>query len=107
MIDMRISESESVGRLGQGVNQSARDEPVRRVRGSRARAPRLMPAHLPRCGGLVCSRETEMAAVKHIAPTRIGGGDIEFAQGVRAGSWLFFTGHMASDLEHGMAASVA
>jgi enamine deaminase RidA (YjgF/YER057c/UK114 family) len=48
-----------------------------------------------------------MADVKHIAPTRIGGTDIEYAQGVRAGPWLFFTGHMATDFERGLAASVA
>jgi enamine deaminase RidA (YjgF/YER057c/UK114 family) len=47
-----------------------------------------------------------MALVKYIAPTRIGGGDIEYAQGVRAGSWLFFTGHMATDFERGLAAPV-
>jgi enamine deaminase RidA (YjgF/YER057c/UK114 family) len=47
-----------------------------------------------------------MVAVKHIAPTRIGGGDIEYAQGVRAGQWLFFTGHMATDLERGLAAPI-
>jgi enamine deaminase RidA (YjgF/YER057c/UK114 family) len=47
-----------------------------------------------------------MVDVKYIAPTRIGGTDIEYAQGVRAGSWLFFTGHMASDFEHGLAAEV-
>jgi enamine deaminase RidA (YjgF/YER057c/UK114 family) len=48
-----------------------------------------------------------MVDVKCIAPTRIGGTDIEYAQGVRAGPWLFFTGHMASDFEHGLAAPVA
>jgi enamine deaminase RidA (YjgF/YER057c/UK114 family) len=48
-----------------------------------------------------------MADVKHIAPARIGGTDIVYAQGVRAGSWLFFTGHTASDFEHGLAAEVA
>jgi enamine deaminase RidA (YjgF/YER057c/UK114 family) len=48
-----------------------------------------------------------MVDVKYIAPVRIGGTDIEYAQGVRAGSWLFFTGHMASDFEHGLAAEVA
>jgi enamine deaminase RidA (YjgF/YER057c/UK114 family) len=48
-----------------------------------------------------------VADVKCIAPTRIGGTDIEYAQGMRAGSWLFFTGHMASDFEHGLAAQVA
>jgi enamine deaminase RidA (YjgF/YER057c/UK114 family) len=47
-----------------------------------------------------------MPDVIHIAPTRIGGTDIQYAQGVRAGSWLFFTGHMATDFEHGLAASV-
>ena len=48
-----------------------------------------------------------MVDVKYIAPIRIGGTDIEYAQGARAGSWLFFTGHMASDFEHGLAAEVA
>ena len=48
-----------------------------------------------------------VAKVKCIAPTRIGGTDIEYAQGVRAGPWLFFTGHMAIDFEHGLAAQVA
>jgi enamine deaminase RidA (YjgF/YER057c/UK114 family) len=48
-----------------------------------------------------------MADVKCIAPTRIGGTEITYAQGMRAGSWLFFTGHMASDFQHGLAASVA
>ncbi len=48
-----------------------------------------------------------MSDVKHIAPVRIGGTDITYAQGVRAGNWLFFTGHMATDFEHGVAASVA
>jgi enamine deaminase RidA (YjgF/YER057c/UK114 family) len=48
-----------------------------------------------------------MVDVKHIAPIRIGGTDICYAQGVRAGAWLFFTGHMATDFEHGLAPSVA
>ena len=48
-----------------------------------------------------------MAEVKHIAPTRIGGTDITYAQGMRAGAWLFFTGHMATDFEHGLAPPVA
>jgi enamine deaminase RidA (YjgF/YER057c/UK114 family) len=48
-----------------------------------------------------------MADVKPIAPVRIGGTDIHYAQGMRAGPWLFFTGHMATDFEHGLAASVA
>ena len=48
-----------------------------------------------------------MADVKCIAPTRIGGTEITYAQGMRAGSWLFFTGHMASDFEHGLAPAVA
>src|SRR5262245_66600845 len=53
------------------------------------------------------AQEMAVAEVKCIAPTRIGGTDIEYAQGVRAGPWLFFTGHMAIDFEHGLAAQVA
>ena len=43
---------------------------------------------------------------KYIAPVRIGQTDIMYAQGVRAGSWLFFTGHEATDFENGIAAPV-
>jgi enamine deaminase RidA (YjgF/YER057c/UK114 family) len=48
-----------------------------------------------------------MVDVKHIAPTHIGGTDICYAQGVQAGAWLFFTGHMATDFEVGLEPSVA
>jgi len=48
-----------------------------------------------------------MADVKAIAPIRVGETDIVFAQGVRAGNWLFFTGHEAVDYQHGAVASVA
>ncbi|HVY59563.1 MAG TPA: RidA family protein [Xanthobacteraceae bacterium] len=48
-----------------------------------------------------------MADVKPIAPVRIGQTDIHYAPGIRAGSWLFFTGHTASDFEHGIAAAVS
>jgi enamine deaminase RidA (YjgF/YER057c/UK114 family) len=47
-----------------------------------------------------------MPDVKPLAPTRIGNTDIEYAQGVRAGPWLFFTGHTASDFANGLAESV-
>lgn len=48
-----------------------------------------------------------MAGVKPLSPVRIGGTDIEYAQGIRAGSWLFLTGHEASDFQNGIAAEVA
>jgi enamine deaminase RidA (YjgF/YER057c/UK114 family) len=48
-----------------------------------------------------------MSDVKPIAPVCIGGTDIMYAQGMRAGSWLFFTGHEATDFENGIAAPVA
>ena len=48
-----------------------------------------------------------MADAKPIAPIRIGGTDIHYAQGMRAGPWLFFTGHEASDFERGIATVVA
>jgi enamine deaminase RidA (YjgF/YER057c/UK114 family) len=64
-------------------------------------------AKLRRGSKVLSIGERVMAGVKCIAPTRIGGTDIEYAQGMRAGAWLFFTGHMASDFEHGLAAPVA
>jgi len=47
-----------------------------------------------------------MSDVKPIAPVRIGGTDIVYAQGMRAGPWLFFTGHEATDFETGIATMV-
>ncbi len=47
-----------------------------------------------------------MPDVKPIAPVRIGHTDIMYAQGMRAGSWLFFTGHEATDFENGIATNV-
>jgi enamine deaminase RidA (YjgF/YER057c/UK114 family) len=37
-----------------------------------------------------------------ISPTRLGGSGVLYGQGVKAGSWLFFTGHEANDFEHGL-----
>jgi enamine deaminase RidA (YjgF/YER057c/UK114 family) len=48
-----------------------------------------------------------MSDVKPLAPIRIGESDIVYAQGIRAGNWLFFTGHEATDHEHDVAAPVA
>jgi enamine deaminase RidA (YjgF/YER057c/UK114 family) len=48
-----------------------------------------------------------MSDLRPIAPVRIGKTDIVYAQGIRAGSWLFFTGHEATDFETGIAALVA
>ena len=47
-----------------------------------------------------------MSDVRPIAPVRIGETGILYAQGMQAGSWLFFTGHEASDFETGIARSV-
>jgi enamine deaminase RidA (YjgF/YER057c/UK114 family) len=47
-----------------------------------------------------------MSDVKPIAPTRIADGDIVYAQGIRAGNWLFFTGHEATDYAGGIAKAV-
>lgn len=47
-----------------------------------------------------------MSDVKPIGPTRIAGGDIVYAQGIRAGNWLFFTGHEATDFTGGIPSAV-
>src|ERR671935_44614 len=42
-------------------------------------------------------RGLRMADAKPIAPIRIGGTEIHYAQGMRAGPWLFFTGQMPNN----------
>jgi len=48
-----------------------------------------------------------MSDVKPLGVVRVGDTDILYAQGVRAGPWLFFTGHEATDFETGIAPAVA
>ncbi len=43
-----------------------------------------------------------MSDVTPIAPVQIDNTDIVYAQGMRAGSWLFFTGHEATDFRTGV-----
>src|ERR1700726_1106371 len=48
-----------------------------------------------------------MTSLKYLERTRLTGTGFELAQGVRAGAWLFFTGHEATDFQNGLAPSVA
>jgi enamine deaminase RidA (YjgF/YER057c/UK114 family) len=48
-----------------------------------------------------------MSDVKPLGPVKIGDTDITYAPGMRAGPWLFFTGHEATDFESGIAPEVA
>lgn len=48
-----------------------------------------------------------MTHVKAIAPVQISGTDFQFATGMRAGNWLFFTGHEATDYQSGIVPQVA
>jgi enamine deaminase RidA (YjgF/YER057c/UK114 family) len=45
-------------------------------------------------------------AVEPLLPVELGAGKIRFAQGVKAGRWVFATGVMAQDFQSGMAADV-
>ena len=46
------------------------------------------------------------SAVEPILPVLLGKGGVRYAQGMRAGRWVFATGHMGQDFENGMAPEV-
>ncbi|MCC7107438.1 MAG: hypothetical protein IT307_20055 [Chloroflexi bacterium] len=48
-----------------------------------------------------------MSRVEPIAPVRFANTDVYYAQGMKAGHWVFLTGHEATDFEHGLAPGVA
>lgn len=48
-----------------------------------------------------------MPNLKYPATARLAGTDIDIAQCVRAGSWLFFTGHEGTDFQQGLVPAVA
>ncbi len=50
--------------------------------------------------------ETKSAAVEALLPVKLGKGGVHYAQGVKAGRWVFATGHMGQDFEHGIAPEV-
>lgn len=50
--------------------------------------------------------DKRMAATEPLLPVELGAGRINFAQGIKAGRWVFATGLMAQDFQAGMAADV-
>lgn len=51
-------------------------------------------------------RKSKRIAIEPLFPLEIPTGKILYAQGVRAGRWVFATGHMATDFENGLAPEV-
>jgi enamine deaminase RidA (YjgF/YER057c/UK114 family) len=49
---------------------------------------------------------TKSAAVEPLLPVELGSGKVKFAQGVKAGRWVFATGVMAQDFVNGIAPDV-
>ena len=47
-----------------------------------------------------------MRRIQPLAPVQIAGTDVCFAQGVKAGNWVFLTGHEATDFATGLAPEV-
>jgi enamine deaminase RidA (YjgF/YER057c/UK114 family) len=47
------------------------------------------------------------SGVEPLGAVRIAGGDIHYAQGMKAGGWVFLTGHEAVDFDTGLAPEVA
>ena len=50
--------------------------------------------------------ETGPSSVTPLLPVELGPGKIKFAQGIKAGRWVFATGLMAQDFVHGVAPDV-
>ncbi|MFZ3353052.1 MAG: Rid family hydrolase [Xanthobacteraceae bacterium] len=50
--------------------------------------------------------ETGPSSVTPLLPVELGAGKIKFAQGIKAGRWVFATGLMAQDFVHGVAPDV-
>jgi enamine deaminase RidA (YjgF/YER057c/UK114 family) len=48
----------------------------------------------------------DSAVAEPILPVTLGKGNVRYARGMRAGRWVFATGHMGQDFEHGMAPDV-
>ena len=49
---------------------------------------------------------TQPATIEPINPVKLGNGGVHYAPGVRAGDWIFASGHMAQDYGAGIAADV-
>src|SRR4029077_10992586 len=49
---------------------------------------------------------TKSATVEPLLPVELGAGKVRFAQGIKAGRWVFATGLMAQDFIHGIAPDV-
>ena len=47
-----------------------------------------------------------MSRVQPLSPVKIAGSEVFFAQGMKAGNWVFLTGHEATDFSTGLAPEV-
>ena len=52
------------------------------------------------------SNKSASRAAQPLLPVELGGGKIKFAQGMKAGRWVFATGLMAQDFRNGIAPDV-
>ena len=50
--------------------------------------------------------DKEVPAVEALLPVELGAGKVKFAQGMKAGRWVFVTGLMAQDFKSGIASDV-
>lgn len=50
--------------------------------------------------------DTKTTATEALLPVKLGKGEVHFAQGVRAGRWVFVSGLLGQDFENGMAPAV-
>src|SRR6202795_2217918 len=67
-----------------------------------------MPKSKPRPDGPAYQHETDpmTKSVEPLLPVELGAGKIKFAQGMKAGRWVFATGLMAQDFVNGIASDV-
>src|SRR5918996_2600231 len=52
------------------------------------------------------NQSVKTAAVEPLLPVELGAGKVKFAQGIKAGRWVFATGVMAQDFVNGIAPDV-
>src|SRR6478672_5036698 len=79
---------------------------------SRGRPIQCLPSARPQCQSRSDRRgrrqgmADKRTSVEALLPVELGPGRIKFAQGIKAGRWVFATGVMAQDFKTGMAADV-
>src|SRR5438093_345992 len=88
------------------MDRSRGSRHIERLPSARPQCQSLAMQSKPAGGEDFMTGKSALSAVEPLLPVELGSGGVKFAQGMKAGRWVFATGLMAQDFVNGIAPDV-